>query len=387
MRVFLIVLDSVGIGELPDANAFGDKGSNTLKSCYESQKLNMPVMKKLGFFNIDGLDYCESQKNPKGAFARLYEKSSGKDTTVGHWEIAGLISNKPFPTYPNGFPQMIIDEFEEKTGRKILCNKPYSGTDVIKDYGERHLETGELIVYTSADSVFQIAAHEDKVKIEELYRYCEIARGILVGEHAVGRVIARPFVGENKHNFTRTSNRRDFSVTPPCDTMLDIIKNSGRQVIGIGKIGDIFGGKGLTEKIKTKSDNDGMDKLIGVMDREFDGLCFVNLVDFDAVYGHRNNVLGYTENLNLFDKRLGDVLEKMADEDILMITADHGCDPKTPSTDHSREATPLVVYGKNVKVGVNLGTRDSFSDIAKTICDLFKLDNNLSGKSFKNEII
>lgn len=387
MRVFLIVLDSVGIGELPDAIRFGDQGSNTLKSCFESQKLYMPVMKKLGFFNIDGLDYCESEKNPKGAFARLYEKSCGKDTTVGHWEIAGIISNESFPTYPNGFPQNIIEEFERKTRRKILCNKPYSGTDVIRDYGERHLQTGELIVYTSADSVFQIAAHESKVKIEELYNYCEIARGILVGEHAVGRVIARPFIGENKHNFTRTSNRRDLSVTPPCDTMLDIIKNSGKEVIGIGKIGDIFGGKGLSEKIKTKSDNDGMDKLVGVMDRDFEGLCFVNLVDFDAVYGHRNNVLGYTENLNLFDKRLGEVLEKMTDEDILMITADHGCDPKTPSTDHSREATPLVIYGKNVKSGVNLGTRESFADIAKTVCDLLKLENNLSGKSFKNEII
>ena len=386
MRVFLIVLDSFGIGELPDAKNFSDEGSNTLKACYESGKLSVPTMKKLGLFNIEGVSFGDGEQNPQGSFCRLGEKSAGKDTTVGHWEIAGVISKRALPTYPDGFPKQIIEEFEKRTGKKVICNKPYSGTDVIRDYGEEHLKTGSVIVYTSADSVFQIACHEDLVSKEELYELCQTARDILTGEHAVGRVIARPFVGNAKDGFIRTSNRRDFSIQPPRDTLLDDIKNSGKDVLGVGKIYDIFGGRGLTETFKTKSNSDGLLVVNHLIDRVFDGLCFVNLVDFDSKYGHRNDVLGYTSALNEFDAWLGDAIKNFKDGDVLMITADHGCDPSTPSTDHSREFVPLLVYGNNVVKGANLGTRESFSDIGKTIAEAFGVDNLLDGKSFLNDI-
>lgn len=383
-RFFIIVLDSCGIGELPDANLWRDEGSNTLGAIRNHPAFNCPNLKKLGLFNIDnvggGID------NPQGSFARLGELSMGKDTTIGHWEIAGLVSPKALPTYPNGFPKEIIDEFEKRTGRKTLCNKPYSGTEVIKDYGEEHIKTGALIVYTSADSVFQIAAHEDVVPVKELYRYCEIAREILVGDHGVGRVIARPFTGE--YPFTRTANRHDFSLVPPKDTMLDLLKNSGYETISVGKIYDIFAGKGLSESNRTVSNANGMEVILELQKRDFNGLCFVNLVDFDMKYGHRNDVEGYAKAMTEFDGYLGEFLENMRDEDALIITADHGCDPSTPSTDHSREYVPMVMCGKNVKSGVNLGTRFGFCDISATVLEYFNVDKeNTSGKSFLNEVI
>ena len=387
MRVFLTVLDSFGIGELPDAKFFGDSGSNTLKACYNSGKLRVPTMQKLGLFNIDGIDFGKGEENPIGAYGRLFEMSKGKDTTVGHWEIAGLTSNSPLPTYPNGFPKEIIEEFERQVGRKTLCNLPYSGTNVIRDYGEEHLKTGDLIVYTSADSVFQIAAHEEVVSVEKLYEICKIARNVLVGKHGVGRVIARPFVGTCKDNFKRTANRKDFSLLPPSLTLLDLLKEKGKDVLGVGKIYDIFGGRGLTKTFKTKSNEDGIEVVNQLIGEDFDGLCFINLVDFDMVYGHRNDVLGYVNALNYFDGKLKDILPKLRKDDIFIITADHGCDPSTPSTDHSREATPLLVFGDRVNDGVNLGTGESFSNIAKTIADLFGVENNLSGKSFKKEML
>ena len=387
MRVFLTVLDSFGIGYMPDAKDFGDEGSNTLKACFESGKLNIPNMQKLGLFNIDGIDFGEGVFAPLGSYARLQEVSKGKDTTVGHWEIAGVISKRSLPTYPNGFPASVIDEFERATGRKVICNKPYSGTEVIKDYGAEHLKTGNLIVYTSADSVFQIAAHEDLVAPQKLYEYCSIARQILQGEHGVGRVIARPFVGDEKSGFKRTANRKDFSLLPPKDTLLDLLSSNGKAVLGVGKIYDIFGGKGLTESFKTKDNFDGLDRFNQLIDRDFDGLCFVNLVDFDMVYGHRNDILGYTEALNYFDLKLGDILTKLRPDDILIITADHGCDPSTPSTDHSRESVPMLIFGGKIKGGVNLKTRPTFADIAKTVADIFDLRNDLYGQSFKKEVL
>ena len=386
-RVFLIVLDSFGIGEMPDSADYGDEGSNTLAACCSSDKLNLPNMAKLGLYNIDGVDCKPSVALTEGAYARMTEMSKGKDTTIGHWEIAGVISPKPLPTYPNGFPPEVIKEFEEKTGRKVVCNKPYSGTDVIRDYGEEHIKTGALIVYTSADSVFQIAAHEKLVPVEELYRYCEIARDILKGEHGVGRVIARPFIG-NAPNFERTSNRHDFSLEPPQKTMLDLLKEAGKDVIGVGKINDIFAGRGLTEFVRTSGNPDGIDKTIEYTKKDFEGLCFVNLVDFDMLYGHRNDVEGYAKALTYFDERLPKIIEGLKEDDVLMITADHGCDPATPSTDHSREYTPMIAYGKKLKQGVNLGTRESFADIGATVLEWFGLSADaIYGKSFLQEIL
>lgn len=385
-RVFLIVLDSVGIGEMPDADRFNDAGSNTFKSCFIQDSFSVPNLEKLGFYNIEGLDYGNIVDKPFATVARLSEKSNGKDTTVGHWEIAGIVSNEAFPTYPNGFPQSILDEFSELTGRKVLCNLPYSGTKVIEDYAKEHMQTGDLIVYTSADSVFQIAAHEDVVDIKTLYNYCEIARKILVGKHAVGRVIARPFAGDEKTGFVRTSNRHDFSLIPPSDTMLDGLTNSGFDVIPIGKIYDIFAGKGLKQSMPTKSNADGMSKTEEVANSDFTGLCFTNLVDFDMKYGHRNDVKGYANALMEFDSWLGDFIKILKKDDVLMITADHGCDPLTPSTDHSREYVPLLVYGENI-TPMNLGTRESFSDVGKTILDMFNLNNDIAGTSFKNDIV
>ena len=383
-RIFLIVLDSFGIGEMPDAKDYGDEGSNTLKACYKQKDFAVPNMARLGLFNIDGVE-CEEKANvPIGAHGRMTEMSKGKDTTTGHWEICGIVSDKPFPTYPNGFPEDIIRRFEEKTKRKVICNKPYSGTKVIEDYGKEHIETGALIVYTSADSVFQIAAHEDIVPIEKLYEYCHIAREILQGEHAVGRVIARPFEGEYP-NFKRTPRRHDYSLVPTETTLLDELSAKGFDIIPIGKIYDIFAGKSLKEAIPTENNTMGMELTLKALSSDFTGLCFTNLVDFDMVYGHRNDAVGYAKALSDFDKWLGTFLSKMQDSDLLMITADHGCDPLTESTDHSREYTPLLVYGKTIKP-TNLGTRKSFADTGKTIADIFGIDSEIKGESFKDKI-
>lgn len=379
-RVFLIVLDSFGIGEMPDAIDFQDEGSNTIKAASTSEFFSMPNMQRLGLFNIDGVDCREGVGEPKATYARMTEVSKGKDTTIGHWEIAGIQSERPLPTYPQGFPKEILDKFQEATGRGIICNKPYSGTDVIRDYGKQHVETGDLIVYTSADSVFQIAAHEAVVPIETLYEYCKIAREILVGEHGVGRVIARPFEGEYP-DFKRTSRRHDFSILPPTDTMLNNLKDHNFDVIAVGKINDIFAGQGITEFVYTQNNEEGIERTLEYLDKDFEGLCFINLVDFDMLYGHRNDVDGYAKALTHFDNRLPAILDKLREEDILMITADHGCDPLTPSTDHSREYTPWIIYGKQVKENNNLGTRESFSDIAKTITDYFGIQSDIRGES------
>lgn len=383
-RVFLIVLDSLGIGALPDAAKFGDEGSNTLKAISSSPHFSADNLGALGLFNIDGVDFGRRQ-NVVGDYARLAEKSSGKDTTVGHWEIAGLVSEKPLPTYPDGFPDEIIKKFEKLTGRKTLCNKPYSGTEVIKDYGREHIETGALIVYTSADSVFQVAAHEDIVPVEKLYEYCEAARRLLQGRHGVGRVIARPFTGVYP-NFARTAERHDFSLTPPRDTMLDLLSGQGFASIGVGKIYDIFNGKGITETYHIENNADGMEKTERLLKKDFTGLCFVNLVDFDMKYGHRNDVDGYAEAVSCFDGWLAGFMTKMHKTDVLILTSDHGCDPSTASTDHSREYTFMLAYGRPLLRGVNLGTRGSFADISATILDMFGIKNTLSGSSFLEEI-
>ena len=378
-RVFLIVLDSFGIGELPDAADFGDKGANTLGSISRSQYFCAENMRCLGLANIDGVDCIDKIDSPIGAYARMRERSRGKDTTVGHWEIAGLISKNPLPTYPDGFPPEIIDEFIRQTGRGVLCNKPYSGTDVIRDYGQEHIESGDLIVYTSADSVFQIAAHEDIVDVETLYEYCRIARRILCGKHGVGRVIARPFVGE--HPFKRSPKRHDFSLEPTGETLLDLLKKNGKDVISVGKIYDIFAGRGTTESYYTHSNTEGMQKTLEIADRDFCGLCFVNLVDFDMMYGHRNDIDGYAKAICEFDTWLPSFIGKMREDDVLLITADHGCDPGyIQSTDHSREHTPLLIYGKQI-APVNYGTRDTFSDIAATVAALLGVGYNLEGES------
>lgn len=382
-RVFLIVLDSVGIGALPDAEKFGDYGANTLFSVSKSDKFSIPNLINLGIGNIDGVDFLPLVKTSNFAFGRCAEASLGKDTTIGHWEIAGVITDKPFPTYPNGFPKEIIELFKKKTGLGVLCNKPYSGTEVIKDYGEKHLQTGDLIVYTSADSVFQIAAHEQKVPPEKLYEYCRIAREILTGEHAVARVIARPFDGV--YPFSRTSRRRDFSLLPP-DNLLDSIKQAGLEVKAVGKINDIFCSKGITEAIKTSNNADGIKKTVELINKDFKGLVFTNLVDFDMVYGHRNDIDGYAEALSRFDDSLDEILPKLREDDLIIITADHGCDPGDKSTDHTREYTPLLVYGKKVKPK-NLGTRNTFADIGATIADILDLPLKTNGKSFLKEII
>ena len=383
-RAFLIVLDSVGVGAMPDAKEWGDEGSHTLNAIRNHPKFACPNLEKLGLFNVQGVG--GGVASPRTCYARMNESSKGKDTTIGHWEIAGVYSPKPFPTYPNGFPKEVLDEFEKRTGRGVLCNKPYSGTEVIKDYGEEHLRTGKLIVYTSADSVFQIAAHEDLVSVETLYKYCEIAREMLQGEHGVGRVIARPFTGE--YPFTRTPRRHDYSLVPPTPNLPSVMKENGFDVISVGKIFDIFAGQGFTESYPTVNNEDGMDKTMAIAKRDFNGLCFVNLVDFDMVYGHRNDVAGYARAMTAFDKRLGELLPTLGEEDILIITADHGCDPLTPSTDHSREYTPMLAYGKKLKQGIDLGTRESFADIGATLLEWFGLPTEkIYGKSFLKEIL
>ncbi len=379
-RIFLIVLDSVGIGEMPDAAQYGDEGSNTLAAAAKSRFFKMPNMSRLGLFNIDGVNCRPKEPHPAGAFARMAEASCGKDTTTGHWEIAGLRSDRPMPTFPHGFPPEVISEFERRTGRRVLCNRPYSGTEVIRDYGREHLKTGALIVYTSADSVFQIAAHEKVVPVEELYRYCRIARAMLTGKYAVGRVIARPFVGEYP-DFVRTSERHDFSLTPPGTTMLDQLSEAGKDVIAVGKINDIFAGKGVTEAVRTRNNAEGIRRTVELTGRRFDGLCFVNLVDFDMLYGHRNDVDGYAKALTEFDGALPEILKGLGAGDVLMITADHGCDPSTPSTDHSREYTPFLMYGGPVRAGVNAGTRPTFSDIGATVLEYFGIPQKIEGTS------
>ena len=385
-RVFLIVLDSFGIGAMPDSEKFGDINVNTLAACATSDKLQIPNMIAAGLGNIDGVSCLPKAASPAGAIARLQEASMGKDTTIGHWEIAGLVSPDPLPTYPDGFPEEILEPFRQATGRGVLANAPWSGTAVIDEYGAQHMETGDLIVYTSADSVFQIAAHEDIVPPEQLYEYCRIARKLLTGKHGVGRVIARPFVG-TPGAFKRTSNRHDFSLEPPKATLLDALKASGKASIGVGKIYDIFAGVGVTEHVYNKSNADGMNHASDYADKDFEGLCFVNLVDFDMQFGHRRDIDGYANALTDFDKWLGGFMEKMGEDDIVMITADHGCDPAyTATTDHTREYVPLLILGKQVKP-VNLGTRESFADIAATIAQLLGVALDTPGKSFAEEIL
>ena len=380
----MIVLDSYGVGELPDADKFGDAGSNTLRSCCKSPKFRAETLKKLGLFNIDGVDCMPSFENPIASFGKCAEQSMGKDTTTGHWEICGIISKQPMPTYPDGFPKEIMDAFEKQTGRGTLVNLPYSGTKVINDYGDEHVQTGKLIVYTSADSVFQIAAHEDVVPVETLYEYCKIAREILKGEHAVGRVIARPFIGSGNGNYTRTSNRHDFSLVPP-KNLLNVLNDNGLDVISIGKINDIFAGSGVTESHPTKGNANGMQVLDEVVMKDFNGLCFANLVDFDMLYGHRNDVDGYANATAEFDAWLSGFLTKLRPDDTLIITADHGCDPGTESTDHSREYIPLLWYTKNGP-SVNLHVRSTYADIGKTIEELFGLHSEIAGTSFLDEV-
>ena len=392
-RVFLIVLDSFGIGAMEDAASYGDINVNTLRSVSSSPFFRMPHMEKLGLFQIEGVrDTLAAQGDSEtgssrrgeghsGVIARMTERSRGKDTTIGHWEIAGIYSPRPLPTYPQGFPEEILEEFARKTGRGILCNLPYSGTAVIQDYGEAHMKTGDLIVYTSADSVFQIAAHEEIVPPERLYEYCRIAREILQGEHGVGRVIARPFIGPCAGQFTRTARRHDFSILPPSVTMLDQLSDSGKDVIAVGKIQDIFAGKGITEFVYTGGNEEGIERTLEYLDRDFQGLCFVNLVDYDMLYGHRRDVDGYAKALTYFDGRLPEILGKMRKEDILMITADHGCDPAyKASTDHTREYVPFLMYGPEIAPG-NLGTRKTFADIGATVLHYFGIKPAFEGES------
>jgi len=384
-RVFLIVLDSVGLGEMPDSAEYGDAGSNTVGSCAKSPAFSMPNMEAYGLFDLEGIrDLKKGTAAPKGAVLRMAEASKGKDTTIGHWEISGIESEQPLPTFPDGFPERLLQAFEEKTGRKVICNKPYSGTEVIKDYGKESVETGALIVYTSADSVFQIAAHEAVVPIEELYRYCEIARELCVGEFGVGRVIARPFEGE--HPYTRTSRRHDYSVVPPKKTMLNYLSEQGKEVWAVGKINDIFVGSGITKAVRTVNNEDGINKTLEWMKEDFTGLCFTNLVDFDMVYGHRNDVEGYAKALSYFDERLPELVAALKEEDLLLITADHGCDPGTPSTDHSREHVPVVIIGDKVKPGC-LGTRYSFADTGKTIMEYLGAEGEIAGDSYLKDIL
>ena len=386
-RIFLIVLDSFGIGAMPDSEAFGDVGVNTLASCAASGELHIPNLIAAGLGNIDGVTCLDKAAAPTGAVARLTEASMGKDTTIGHWEIAGVISPKPLPTYPEGFPQEVLDAFTQATGRGVLCNRPYSGTDVIRDYGQEQLDTGKWIVYTSADSVFQVAAHEEHIPLEELYAACRKARGLLRGKHGVGRVIARPFVGNAQDGFRRTSNRHDFSLEPPKETMLDAISKAGLDTLAVGKIHDIFAGQGDTEHVFNKSNADGMAHTWDYAQRDFTGLCFVNLVDFDMLYGHRRDVAGYARALSEFDSWLGDFLPQLGSEDLVLITADHGCDPAyTATTDHTREYVPLIALGRNVRP-VNLGTRKTFADIAATVTELLGVDFDTPGTSFAKEIL
>lgn len=383
-RVFLIVLDSAGVGQLPDAEKFGDTGADTLGSCFRSGKLDIPVMQSMGIYNIENISFGNSVDLPIAAYGKLEEMSAGKDTTIGHWEISGIVSEKPLPVYPDGFPDDIIQKLEKATGRKILCNKPYSGTKVILDYGREHINTGALIVYTSADSVCQIAAHEDIVPVELLYKYCDQARKILTGENGVGRVIARPFTGTYP-DFVRTSNRHDFSLKPAGKTIMDAFMENNLDTVAIGKIYDIFAGCGITKMMRNNGNKDGMNKASECSKEDFTGLCFVNLVDFDMLYGHRRDIAGYTQALNEFDAWLGKFIKEINEDDVVMVTADHGCDPAFTGTDHTREYIPLLIYGDQI-LPANLKTRKSFADIAATIADILDINYETHGVSFLNLI-
>ena len=386
-RVFLIVLDSAGVGEAPDADLFDDVGCDTFGTCVRSGNLHVPTMTSLGLYNLDGTSFEDKKEGVIGSYAKIQEKSMGKDTTVGHWEIAGVVSPKPMPTYPNGFPEELVKGLEEISGRKVLCNAVYSGTEVLKDYGKEAVETDSLILYTSADSVFQIAAHESLVPIEELYDICAKSRAMLTGEHAVGRVIARPFIGEYP-NFTRTTNRHDFSLTPPRETMLDVLGEAGKKVIGVGKIYDIFAGVGVQETTPNKGNDANMKRTFEIAKEDWEGLCFVNLVDFDMLYGHRNDIAGYTNALNAGDIQLKELMDMMKEDDMLIVTADHGCDPGFKGTDHSREYIPCLMYGQHIKEGVNLGIRKSYADIAQTVCEYLDVPYPTGdGESFLDKII
>jgi phosphopentomutase len=386
-RAVLIVLDSVGVGELPDAAEYSDAGSNTVKNIYKSIKnFSLPNLEKLGLLNIDGFEDLKKSDEYIGTVAKCNEKSKGKDTTTGHWEISGLVLDNPFPTYPDGFPEDIIKEFEKRTGRKTIGNYPASGTEIIKVLGKEHVDTGSLIVYTSADSVFQIAAHEEVVPLEELYKICTIARELLQGKHGVGRVIARPFTG-TEGNYTRTENRKDFSLVPPKDTLLDYVKNSGMEVFAIGKIEDIFVNKGITRSNHTHNNEEGIEATIEAIKEDFKGLIFTNLVDFDMIYGHRNNVQGYADALKYFDDKLPEIMDNLKDDDVLIITADHGCDPTTESTDHSREYIPLIFSGKNIRGNNNLGVLNTYASIGKTILHMLNIENSIEGNSVLGNII
>jgi len=384
-RVILIIIDSLGIGYLPDAYEYGDEGSNTLKAITSSSYYNTPTLVNLGLFNIENIDYGTPTDFPMGSFCRMAEKSKGKDTIIGHWEICGIISDKPLSTYPNGFPEYLITQYSELTGRDIICNKSYSGTKVLTDYGREHQKTGALIVYTSDDSVFQVAAHEEVIPIDQLYEYCIIARKLMMGNNNVGRIIARPFVGEYPY-FKRTDKRKDFSLPPPARTILDDISRSGLDVVGIGKINDIFAGRGITRSIKATNNIDAMNATMEEIKNDYAGLIFTNLIDFDMTYGHRNNVDGYAKAMSTFDKQLSTLINSLKKDDVLIITADHGCDPSTESTNHSREYTPMIIYGNNVKKGINLNTRSSFSDIGSTILDYLGIVSITHGDSFWNDV-
>ena len=387
-RVFLIVLDSFGIGCAPDAADFGDGRCNTLASLTTSPELHAPNLTKLGLFNIDGIGCGTPADSPIGTFARLRELSRGKDTTIGHWEIAGIVSEQPMPTYPNGFPTEILERLSAACdGKKILCNKPYSGTQVIHDYGREQEETGGLIVYTSADSVLQIAANEADVPVERLYDYCRAAREIMQGEHGVGRIIARPYVGSYP-NYERTAHRHDFSLDPTGETMMDALMRQGHEVIAVGKISDIFAGRGVTRSTGVNENNaDGMEKTLRIQQEDFTGLCFVNLVDFDMTYGHRRDIAGYARATTEFDVQLGTFMEHMREDDVLMITADHGCDPGAPGTDHTREYVPLLVYGAPIRQGLNLGTYPTFAMIGATVADMFGAGLTTKGESLLPRIL
>ncbi len=386
-RVILIVLDSVGVGELPDAADYGDAGSNTL--CNISREvggLRIDNMISLGMGNIDGMRDIDRTANPEACYGKLAEKSKGKDTVTGHWEISGIILEKPLRTFPEGFPEDIIREFEEKSGTKVIGNKVASGTEIIKELGEEHKRTGYPIVYTSADSVFQIAANEEVIPLDKLYEMCRIAREMFTGDRTIGRIIARPFIVKDGE-YIRTANRKDFAMDAPSSTMLDLLKAAGLEVSAVGKIEDIFNKKGITRAVHIKNNSDGVDKTLEYMKTSGKGLIFTNLVDFDMVYGHRNNVKGYAQALVEFDEKLTEIIGLMKEDDVLIITADHGCDPVSASTDHSREYIPLIVYGKGIRKGVNLGTRECFCDIGKTVLDFFGIENGIHGKSFSREVL
>jgi phosphopentomutase len=386
-RIFLIVLDSVGIGEAPDAEEYGDKGSHTLGHIAEHmQGLKIPEMAKLGLSRIEPLRGVEAASEPEGNWAKLQEISIGKDTTTGHWELMGIRVTLPFKTYPDGFAPELIQAFKNRTGRGVLGNKVASGTEILDELGEQHMKTGDLIVYTSADSVFQIAAHEEIVPLDELYRYCEIARELTLDpDHAVGRVIARPFIGKPRE-FERTPNRRDYSVKPPSPTVLNHLMDAGIATISVGKISDIFAEEGISESIKTKSNMDGVDQIISIMAKDFRGLCFTNLVDFDAKFGHRRDPEGYAKALEEFDQRLPELKAAMRPGDLLLLTADHGNDPTFKGTDHTREYTPLLAYSPSLEGSHSLGLRSSFADVGATVAENFGVKGTGLGTSFLHEL-